>query len=893
MNNDLLHSLNPAQREAVIHYQDPSLIIAGAGSGKTRVLTSRIAYMLQEGVPAHHILALTFTNKAAREMRERIGGMISPVLGRGLWMGTFHSVFARILRAESERLGYPSTFTIYDASDAKNLVKLAIRELELDEDTYKPNNVAARISRAKNNLVTPEAYEANASLQGEDRELRIPRFLEIYKLYCRRCRENGAMDFDDLLLMTNILFRDHPEALTKYQEQFRYILVDEYQDTNFAQYVIVRRLAERYGNVCVVGDDAQSIYSFRGAKIENILRFQQDFPKAKIFKLEQNYRSTQTIVNAANSVIEKNQRQIRKKAFSSGDEGEKIKVMKAYTDREESALIASDIYATVRSREVPYSEVAVLYRTNAQSRALEEALRTRNIPYKIYGGFSFYQRKEIKDLLAYIRLVINPRDNEAFRRVINTPARGIGEVTIGRIAAAAESHGISLWEAVSTLDPASMELTGAAAKKVTAFATLIGEMSAARATMEAYALGLEIATRSGLIGVYKMQQTPESISALENIEELINSIRVFVEEQQKLSEETGEQIQASVGIEEWMQNVALLTDMDTDKPEDQNKVTLMTVHAAKGLEFAYVYIAGLEENLFPSLMSLGSPEGLEEERRLFYVALTRAKTAAVLSFAELRFKWGEMSFSRPSRFLSEIDPQYLDITFDLDNPTEDSEDEQTESRTTYSSEGSRSGAGGYRNGSNAYGGGSYRPGTSYGNRSGGTNSGRTYPAGPGANAYQRSTGSYSGNQRPAGSGAGHSGYNSRGTSYDSDKPRTYYPPRETEAVKPLRPDGRFRPMGASRPASNTGTSGMAIPGSVYGASARPSEVSANAGSAQPSAAFAASGEYAVGMRVEHAKFGAGVITAIEEWTNDVKLTVDFGPVGTKVLLKKFARLRIL
>ena len=896
MNNDLLHSLNPAQREAVIHYQDPSLIIAGAGSGKTRVLTSRIAYMLQEGVPAHHILALTFTNKAAREMRERIGGMISPVLGRGLWMGTFHSVFARILRAESERLGYPSTFTIYDASDAKNLVKLAIRELELDEDTYKPNNVAARISRAKNNLVTPEAYEANASLQGEDRELRIPRFLEIYKLYCRRCRENGAMDFDDLLLMTNILFRDHPEALTKYQEQFRYILVDEYQDTNFAQYVIVRRLAERYGNVCVVGDDAQSIYSFRGAKIENILRFQQDFPKAKIFKLEQNYRSTQTIVNAANSVIEKNQRQIRKKAFSSGDEGEKIKVMKAYTDREESALIASDIYATVRSREVPYSEVAVLYRTNAQSRALEEALRTRNIPYKIYGGFSFYQRKEIKDLLAYIRLVINPRDNEAFRRVINTPARGIGEVTIGRIAAAAESHGISLWEAVSTLDPASMELAGAAAKKVTAFATLIGEMSAARATMEAYALGLEIATRSGLIGVYKMQQTPESISALENIEELINSIRVFVDEQQKLSEETGEQIQASVGIEEWMQNVALLTDMDTDKPEDQNKVTLMTVHAAKGLEFAYVYIAGLEENLFPSLMSLGSPEGLEEERRLFYVALTRAKTAAVLTFAESRFKWGETTFSRPSRFLSEIDPRYLDISFDLDAPEAENDEEDFSYRRFYAPEGSRSGSPSYRNAPRSYGeGGSYRPGTSYGQRRGGSDSGRSYAAGQGTHDYRPGSGPYSGAPRSAGGASGRGGYNPRGTNYDSDKPRTYYPPRETQPVQPLRPDGRFRSMGASRP--STGPETPATTGTVHGTVSRSSGSSANAGlsatQAGTPATLSASGEYTVGMRVEHAKFGAGVITAIEEWSNDVKLTVDFGPVGTKVLLKKFARLRIL
>lgn len=882
MNNDLLQCLNPAQREAVINYQNPSLIIAGAGSGKTRVLTSRIAYMLEQGVPPQHILSLTFTNKAAREMRERIGAMISPTLGRGLWMGTFHSVFARILRAESERLGFPSSFTIYDAADAKNLVKLCIRELELDEEAYKPNNIASRISRAKNNLVTPEAYEANSSLQGEDREQRIPRFLDIYKLYCRRCRENGAMDFDDLLLMTNILFRDHPEALAKYQEQFRYILVDEYQDTNYAQYVIVRRLAERYGNVCVVGDDAQSIYSFRGAKIENILRFQQDFPKAKIFKLEQNYRSTQTIVNAANSVIEKNQRQIRKKSFSSGDEGEKIKVMKAYTDREESALIASDLYATVRNAEVPYSEVAILYRTNAQSRSLEESLRTRNIPYKIYGGFSFYQRKEIKDLLAYIRLVINPRDNEAFRRVINTPARGIGDVTVGRIAAAAESQGLSLWEAVSTLDPASMELAGAAAKKVAAFAALIGELSAARATMEAYTLGLEIATRSGLIGVYKMQQTPESISALENIEELLNSIRVFVDEQQKLAEQAGEQLQTAIGIEEWMQNVALLTDMDNDKPEDQNKVTLMTVHAAKGLEFSYVYVAGLEENLFPSLMSMGSAEGLEEERRLFYVALTRAKTAAVLSFAESRFKWGEMSFSRPSRFLSEIDPRYLDIAFELDAPADsDGEEEEPPARRGYGEGGARAGQGGYRGGSNAYGGsGSYRSGGAYG----------------GARSGQGSGGSHGSGARQSDSqGTARGRYGSRGTSYDSDKPRTYYPPRESEPVKPLRPEGRFRSVGVTRPAG-AAVSGSAAAGNTAGAPAVTPASPAPGSPATPPlrpGSVASSGEYAVGMRVEHAKFGVGTIAAIEEWTNDVKLTVDFGPGGTKVLLKKFAKLHIL
>ena len=449
--SEYIQKLNDAQREAVVNFRCPSLIVAGAGSGKTRVLTCRIAYMLEQGVAPDTILALTFTNKAAAEMRERIGQLLSPQATRRIWMGTFHSLFSRILRAEADKLGYPSSYTIYDASDARNLVKQIIREMNLSDETYKPGDIAARISLAKNNLITPGAYEANASLQAEDRERRRPQFVDIYKLYVQKCRQNGAMDFDDLLLNTNILFKDFPDVLARYQAQFRYILVDEYQDTNFAQYVIIRRLAEQHSNVCVVGDDAQSIYSFRGAKIENILRFRNDFPDARIFKLEQNYRSTQTIVDAANSIIEKNTKQIRKRSFSTAEQGEKIKVIKAYTDKEEAILIAGDIASTVREKDLSYSEIAILYRTNAQSRSLEESLRGRNIPYKIYGGVSFYQRKEIKDLLAYVRLVVNPKDDEAFRRVINTPARGIGDVTVNRIAAAAAERNLSLWEAVSTL----------------------------------------------------------------------------------------------------------------------------------------------------------------------------------------------------------------------------------------------------------------------------------------------------------------------------------------------------------------------------------------------------------------------------------------------------------
>ena len=889
--SEYIQNLNPTQRDAAVNYQGASLIIAGAGSGKTRVLTCRIAYMLSQGVQAHTVLALTFTNKAAKEMRERIATLVPGGMSRSLWMGTFHSVFARILRAESDKLGYPSSFTIYDSADAKNLVKLAIKELNLSDETYKPNVVAARISKAKNNLVTPQAYEANSSLQAEDREQRIPQFLDIYKLYARKCRENGAMDFDDLLLNTNILMRDFPEVLTKYQNQFRYILVDEYQDTNFAQYVIIRRLGELHGNVCVVGDDAQSIYSFRGAKIENILRFQQDFPGAKLFKLEQNYRSTQTIVNAANCVIEKNQRQIRKKSFSAADEGDPIRVIKAYTDKEESALLASDIYTTVRTRGVQYSDVAVLYRTNAQSRALEEALRSRNIPYKIYGGMSFYQRKEIKDMLAYVRLVVNPRDDEALRRIINTPARGIGDVTIGRIADAAAANGLSMWEAVSTLDPAAIGLAGAAGGKVAQFAKMIGELSEMRSTTEAYTLGLEIATRSGLIGTYKMQQTPESISALENIEELLNSIRVYTEEQERMAADTateGESApQALVQIDEWLQNVALLTDMDNENPEERNKVTLMTVHSAKGLEFEYVYVAGLEENLFPSMMSMGTPEGLEEERRLFYVALTRAKRAAVLSFAESRFKWGEMTFGRPSRFLSEIDPRYLDLQFELSDSRDS--DEEADSVPRYGRPG----------GPSRYG----RPGTGssqgygqggYGKRAGAPDTGspqRCYTGGYGQGAPGRygrsgssdnSGGGFPRRTDPPAPGARFRSLNARGAAQSS--PATGAPA------------SRFSAIGTERPAVRPTAPPSGYPPRPIGGatSASPYVTGASNGSGAPGASSSQGhGEMAVGTRVEHAKFGVGEIVAIEEWTSDVKLTVDFGTAGRKVLLKKFAKLQIL
>ena len=665
MESPILQGLNPAQRAAVEAYDSASLIIAGAGSGKTRVLTSRIAYMIQKGIKPKNILATTFTNKAAQEMRERIVKMIPEHLTEGqarhIWMGTFHSIFARILRTDAERIGFPTNFTIYDASDARNLIKTIVKELNLADDKYKPNTIASRISQAKNALVTPGAYLANSAHATEDRRAQIPEFGNIYNLYCQRCKHNGAMDFDDLLLQTNILLRDCPDVLERYQEQFKYILVDEYQDTNYAQYIIVRRLSQHHGKVCVVGDDAQSIYSFRGAKIENILSFQRDYPEAKVFKLEQNYRSTRTIVEAANSVIVHNSRRMEKRCFSEGDEGEKIRVLKAYTDREEAELVVQDLRDKVRATGDAWNEAAILYRTNNQSQALEESLRRRGIPYRIYKGASFYDRKEIKDMLAYIRLVVNPRDDEAFRRIVNYPARGIGDTTVLRIAQLAAERGVSMWEAVDALvaEPVSDPVQRTIVRKVAEFVALIRSLSLERAQKGLYDFGMEVASRSGILALFRRENSPEATSALDNIEELLNSMQLFKE--QRDAEIRGGEELGEATVEEWLQSVTLTTDMDKKEDAgDDDKVTLMTVHSAKGLEFKYVYIVGMEENLFPSQRAAESPEGFEEERRLFYVALTRAKCSAVLSYAEMRFKWGNMEFSRPSCFLREIDPRYLD-----------------------------------------------------------------------------------------------------------------------------------------------------------------------------------------------------------------------------------------
>jgi DNA helicase-2/ATP-dependent DNA helicase PcrA len=652
MTRDYLNDLNEAQQEAVIHTEGPALIIAGAGAGKTRALTYRIAHLLQKGVQAGKILALTFTNKAAGEMKERIAVIVGPEIARYLWMGTFHSIFARILRIEGDKLGYKSNYTIYDAVDSKSLIRTIIKEQNLDDNIYKPGVIAARISTAKNNLVTASMYAADNSMYETDKACRMPLLAEIFKIYTSRCFRANAMDFDDLLLNTNILFRDFPDVLAEYQERFRYILVDEYQDTNYAQYLIIKKLAAVHHNICVVGDDAQSIYSFRGARIENILEFKNDYPDYHLFKLEQNYRSTQTIVSAANEIIAKNEGQIHKKVFSKNEQGEKIMVMKAMTDTEEGFNIASDILDKSLSKQLRWSDFAVLYRTNAQSRIFEETLRKKNIPYKIYGGLSFYERKEIKDILAYFRIVINHNDEESLKRSINYPKRGIGDTTVQKILDLSSEQEKSAWDIITHAEHYPVYFNSGTVKKLSGYAELINNLSADNGKSDAYTRAKEIASGSGIIKELIDGKLPEEVSRYENLEELLNSIKIFTE----AAETNGE----PSTLEAYLANVALLTDQDNEKEEDRNKVTLMTMHSAKGLEFKHVYIVGMEDTLFPSPLSAGSAKELEEERRLFYVALTRAGKMATLSYALNRYKWGNLERSNPSRFLREINPLFLD-----------------------------------------------------------------------------------------------------------------------------------------------------------------------------------------------------------------------------------------
>jgi len=651
MTTNYLNDLNESQREAVINSEGPSLVIAGAGAGKTRVLTYRIAHLLQKGVPAGNILALTFTNKAAREMKERIAKIVSQEITRHLWMGTFHSVFAKILRMEGEKLGYKPNYTIYDSSDSRSLIRAIIKELSLDDNIYKPAVIASRISSAKNSLVTASMYSANSSMQEYDKSSRMPLLADVYKTYASRCFKANAMDFDDLLLNTNILFRDFPDALSTYQKRFSYVLVDEYQDTNYSQYLIVKKLVASHHNICVVGDDAQSIYSFRGARIENILEFKNDYADYQLFKLEQNYRSTQTIVNAANAIIANNAGQIEKKVYSMNETGDKIHVMQAITDSEEGFNVSSDIFDKRYSQQLNWSDFAVLYRTNAQSRIFEETLRRKNIPYKIYGGLSFYERKEIKDVLSYFRMVINPEDEEALKRSVNYPKRGIGDTTIKKVFELASSQDKTPWSVLQECAKYPEHFNAGTIKKLSMYVDVINTFQLNSETTDAFVKAREIALGSGIMRELKEGKLPEEISRYENLEELLNAIKVFTE----AAETNGEPTM----LEAYMANVALLTDKDTEKEEDRNKVTLMTMHSAKGLEFKHVYIVGMEDTLFPSPLSSGSARELEEERRLFYVAVTRAEKQATLSYALNRYKWGNLERCSPSRFLREIDQKFL------------------------------------------------------------------------------------------------------------------------------------------------------------------------------------------------------------------------------------------
>ncbi len=654
---EYLNKLNESQREAVEYNEGPSLVIAGAGSGKTRVLTYKIAYLVHLGLVPQSILALTFTNKAAREMKERIAAITGDQTARRLWMGTFHSIFSRILRYEAEHIGYPSNFTIYDTTDSKSLLKAIIKEMQLDDKVYRLGMVQSRISNAKNALVTWKAYEQSKELMQHDIDSKVPLLREIYKRYQNRCQQAGAMDFDDLLLQTNILFRDHPQVLEKYRSFFQFVLVDEYQDTNFAQHLIVQRLCEQHRRICVVGDDAQSIYSFRGANIDNILQFKNQYPGCRIFKLERNYRSTQNIVNAANSLIHKNKEQIHKNVYSEKEEGSKVRISASYSDYEEGYAVASAINELRLRKDYDYADFAILYRTNAQSRILEEALRKRGIPYKIYGGLSFYQRKEIKDIISYLRLIVNPHDEEAFKRVINYPSRGIGDTTVNKVIKAATENNVSLWTVLNAPIDYDLPINSGTAKKLTDFREMIERFIEQNTRLSAEEMAAIVVKESGIVSSLFQDRSVEGISKQENLQELLKGIAEFCE----LRREEGVE---QVSLADFLSEVSLLTDQDNDKDEQANKVTMMTVHAAKGLEFKNVFVVGLEEELFPSSMSKDNPRAVEEERRLFYVAITRAEENCVLTYAKSRFRNGQSAMCSPSRFLKDIDVRFLDVPAD-------------------------------------------------------------------------------------------------------------------------------------------------------------------------------------------------------------------------------------
>ena len=654
-----IDQLNEAQRAPVLQKDGAMIVIAGAGSGKTRVLTVRIANLMHQGVDAFNILALTFTNKAAREMKKRIAEIVGNNEAKNLWMGTFHSVFAKILRSEAEKLGYPSNFTIYDSQDSLRCLGGIIKEMQLDKDIYKPKQILGRISQYKNSLITVRAYFNNPELQEADAMSKKPRMGEIYNNYVERCFKSGAMDFDDLLLKTNELLNRFPDVLAKYQDRFRYILVDEYQDTNHSQYLIVKALSDRFQNICVVGDDAQSIYAFRGANINNILNFQKDYDGVKMYRLEQNYRSSKNIVEAANNVIDKNKTKLDKIVWTANDDGPKIKVHRSVTDGEEGRFVAGTIFEQKMQNQLPNSHFAILYRTNAQSRAMEDALRKRDIPYRIYGGLSFYQRKEIKDVLSYLRLVINPKDEEALVRVINYPARGIGDTTVEKLTVAANHYKRSIFEVMEHIDKIDLKLNSGTKTKLQDFVTMIKSFQVINEQQDAFTLTDHVTKKTGLVQELKKDGTPEGIARIENIEELLNGIKDFTEGQKEIDGARG-------ALAEFMEDVALATDLDKDTGDD-DRVALMTIHLAKGLEFPHVFVVGMEEDLFPSAMSMNTRSELEEERRLFYVALTRAEHQAYLTYAQSRYRWGKLVDSEPSRFIEEINGEYLEYMNPIDS----------------------------------------------------------------------------------------------------------------------------------------------------------------------------------------------------------------------------------
>ena len=777
MNSDILTQLNDSQRVAVEYCDGASLVIAGAGSGKTRVLTYKIAWLLQQGMAPWQILALTFTNKAAREMKERIGRLVGEEQARYLQMGTFHSVFARILRAEADKLGYNSNFTIYDQTDARSLVKTIIKEMGLDDKVYKPSSVADRISMAKNHLLLPQAYQ-QSSWAADDASQKRPQVSNIYIRYAERCRQANAMDFDDLLVQTWILFKNHEDVRRKYVEKFQFVLVDEYQDTNYAQQQIVYQLTQERQKVCVVGDDAQSIYSFRGANIDNILNFQSLYNNAKLFKLEQNYRSTQLIVQAANSLIRRNERQIPKNVFSKNEHGERLQLKPAYSDREEAMIVTQDIKRLKANDRCSWSDFAILYRTNSQSRSFEEQMRKDGIPYRIYGGLSFYQRKEIKDVIAYFRLIANPNDEEAFKRIINYPARGIGDTTVGKIIQTAQSYGVSLWQVIKEPGLFPMDVSKGTMTKLQNFRQLIEGWIERLQTEDAYTLGHDIIMNSGISKDIYSGRNPEDLSRQENLEEFLGGMQDFVESRKE--EDMGDEVY----LPDFLQEVALLTDLDSDEGDSNDKVVLMTIHAAKGLEFPTVFVVGLEENIFPSPMCTNSMRELEEERRLLYVAITRAEKHCILTCAQNRFRYGRMEYDTPSRFIRDIDPELLEVH----------------------------------------------------GEAGGADSRKPY------NNWMQ-------NPRPV------------ATQFKADpKPRAVAPRQQEKPVDPFGPNFKR----------------------VY-----------NAVAPRPMASAPSASDLHEGARIEHQRFGVGTVVRIEGTGENTKATVEFRNAGTKQLLLKFAKFKII